>query len=174
MSKARIGLAPAAAILAAAAGCGYHVSGHGDVLPKDLKTIAVPAFSNGTTRYKLTDHLAEAVTREFISRTRYRVVSDPGQADAVLHGSVVNYVAVPIVFDTTTGRSTGVQMNVTLQISLVNRDGKVIYNRPSFEYHQRYEISIQPQAYFDESDAALDRVSKEVARSVVSAILEAF
>ena len=26
-------------------GCGYHVSGHADMLPKTIKTIAVPAFN---------------------------------------------------------------------------------------------------------------------------------
>ena len=50
--------------------CGYHVSGKGDSLPPNIKTIAVPAFLNGTTRYKLTDRLPEAVAREFITRTR--------------------------------------------------------------------------------------------------------
>lgn len=175
MNKTGILSLAAIAMAAATGGCGYHVSGHGDLLPKDIKTIAVPAFSNATTRYKLTDHLAQAITREFISRTHYRVVSDPSQADAVLHGSVINYTVFPTVFDTTTGRSTGVQMNVTLRISLVNRaTGAVIYDQPSFEVHQRYEISSQPQNYFDESGAALDRVSEEVAHSVVSAILEVF
>ena len=42
------------------------------------------------------------------------------------------------------------------------------------EVRQRYEISVDQLQYFEESDIALDRVSREVARSVVSAILEAF
>ena len=39
---------------------------------------------------------------------------------------------------------------------------------------ERYEISIDPRAYFDESEAAMLRVSRDAARSVVSAILENF
>src|SRR5438552_767428 len=50
--------------------CGYHVAGKADLVPKNVKTIAIPAFTNVTTRYKLTDRLPEAITREFISRTR--------------------------------------------------------------------------------------------------------
>ena len=61
--------------------CGYHVSGTADVLPKNVKTIAIPAFGNITTRYKLSDVLSAAVTREFISRTRYQVVTDVNSAD---------------------------------------------------------------------------------------------
>ena len=38
----------------------------------------------------------------------------------------------------------------------------------------RYEVSEFAGAYFDESDAALDRVSKQVAQQLVTSILENF
>ena len=80
--------------------CGYSVAGRGETLPKSLRTIAIPAFKNITTRYKLSDRLPEAISREFITRTRYRVVSDPTQADAVLTGAVNSYTSFPTVFPT--------------------------------------------------------------------------
>jgi len=156
--------------------CGYHVAGKADLVPKSIHTIAIPAFANITTRYKLTDHLPEAISREFIARTRYQIVNDPQAADAVLRGSVINYIAYPTVFDQQTGRASGLAVNVTMQVSLVERaTGKVIFTRPSFDVRQRYEISVSnATAYFDESDAALDRLSRDVARAVVTAILENF
>jgi hypothetical protein len=155
--------------------CGYHVAGKGDLVPKSVHTIAIPAFANITTRYKLTDHLPEAITREFIARTHYQIVTDPNQADAVLRGSVINYVAYPTLFDQQTGRASGFQVNVTMQVTFTERaTGKVIFTRPTFEMHQRYELSISAGAYFDESDAALNRLSRDVARDLVSAILENF
>ena len=155
--------------------CGYHIAGKGDLVPKSVHTIAIPAFANITTRYKLTDHLPEAITREFIARTHYQIVTDPNQADAVLRGSVINYVAYPTLFDQQTGRASGFQVNVTMQVTLTDRTtGKVIFTRPTFEMHQRYELSISAGAYFDESDAALNRLSRDVARDLVSAILENF
>ncbi len=155
--------------------CGYHVAGKGDLVPKTVHTIAIPAFSNITTRYKLTDHLPEAISREFITRTHYQIVNDANQADAVLRGSITNYVAYPTIIDQQTGRASGLQINVTLQISLTERaTGKVIYSRPSFEAHQRYELSINANTYFEESDAALDRLARDVARDLVSSILENF
>src|ERR1700675_974602 len=98
--------------------CGYHVAGKADLVPKSVHTIAIPAFANITTRYKLTDHLPQAITREFIARTRYQIVTDANQADAVLRGSIVNYVAFPTTIDQQTGRASGLQVNVTLQITL--------------------------------------------------------
>src|ERR1051326_7616092 len=75
----KIALAAAALLLSS---CGYHVAGHSDLLPQTIHTIAIPAFSNATTRYKLTERLPEALAREFIARSRYRIVSDPNKADA--------------------------------------------------------------------------------------------
>ena len=119
--------------------------------------------------------LAEATTREFISRTRYRIVADPNQADAVLNGTVTNFTSFPTVFDPSTGRASAVEVHVYMRVDLVERaTGKTIFSRPNFEVRERYQISVDPSAFFEESDTALDRLSKQTARQVVSAILENF
>ena len=156
------------------AGCGYHVAGTTDSLPKTINIIAVPAFGNASTQYKVSDLLATAVTREFISRTRYKITADPKGADAVLSGSLVNFVSYPTIVDNNSGRNTAVQVIVTVSITLRDRSGAVLFSRPNFEVHERYEISIDPRNYFDESEPAMQRVSRDVARSVVSAVLEKF
>lgn len=167
----------ALAVLAAAgvSGCGYSVAGRADLLPDSLESIAIPPFANLTIRYKLTDRLPVAISREFLSRTRYRIIDDEQQADAVLRGAVTNILSFPVIIDELSGRATGVQMNVYLQLTLAERaTGKILYDRPSIEFRQRYEISSNTAAYFEESDAALERLSQDVARTVVSSILEAF
>ncbi|MBI4908580.1 MAG: LptE family protein [Acidobacteria bacterium] len=156
-------------------GCGYHVSGHADLLPKTIKTIAVPAFGNNTTHYKLTQRMAQSVTREFNSRTRYRVVGEERNADAVLRGTVLNVLSFPTTFDTNTGRAAGVQINVIVKVELTEKaTGKVLYTNGSLEIRERYEISTNSLAYFEESEPALNRLSQQVAQGVVSAILESF
>jgi hypothetical protein len=155
--------------------CGYHVAGKANVLPKGVQTIAIPPFANLTTRDKIADLLTAAIGREFISRAHYQIVTDPNAADAVLSGAVVTFNAYPTVLDPKTGRAAGVQAIVVMQISMRERaTNAVLFNRPNMEFRQNYEISVDPKAYFDESAAAMDRLSREVARSVVSAILENF
>ena len=154
-------------------GCGYHIAGRGDLMPRTVKTIAVQPFGDATLRYKLARLLPADITRELISRTRYRIVDDPNQADAVLTGTLNNFVAYPTI--SANGRSTVVEAIVTLRVTLTNRaTGAVLFTRNGAEFRERYEISIDPKAYFDESGTAMDRLSRSVARSVVSAILEAF
>lgn len=160
---------------AALAGCGYHVGGKGDLLPTTLRTIAVPAFANGTTRYRLTEYLPGAIGREFISRTRYRVVPNRDEADAVLEGGVVNVMTAPTIMDQKTGRAAGIQVMVIMNIKLVERTtGKVLFTRENLEVRQRYEVAVDQTQYFDESTLALERLSAEIARLVVSSVLEAF
>jgi hypothetical protein len=167
---------PAIVVLALApAGCGYRVSGHADLLPKSIRSIAIPAFGNVTTRYKLADRVTQAVTQEFINRTRYQIVADANQADAILQGAVLSYSAYPTVFDPLSGRATGVQTIVLFQVSLVERaTGATLFTRPNLELRERYEISVDPKEYFDESGVAMQRLSEDAARTIVSAILENF
>jgi hypothetical protein len=156
-------------------GCGYHVAGKADLIPKNIKTIAIPAFTTNQARPKLTRLLATNIAQEFISRTKYNIVADPNQADAVLKGSLSNFVVYQTISDPTTGRATGATIVATLQITLTERaTGKVLFSRSPLEFRERYEISIDPQTYFDESGTAVERVARDAARTVVTAILENF
>jgi hypothetical protein len=175
------------AICVALGSCGYHVAGKADLVPKDVHTIAIPPFVNASVKYKLSDSLPEAISREFITRTRYKPVHDPTQADAVLTGTVVRYTAFPTLINQATGRTSGLAIIVVLSISLTERaTGKVIFARPYYEPHERYELSTPNVAasassqnaanyqYFDESGAGIQRLSRDVARDLVSSILENF
>jgi outer membrane lipopolysaccharide assembly protein LptE/RlpB len=163
------------AFAALTAGCGYHVGGNAQWMPKTIKTIAIPAFSNGTLRYKLARLLPEDITREFHTRTKYNIVADPAQADAVLTGTLISMNAYPVIFDPASGRATGVEVVVVVQVTLTERaTGKVLFTQPRLEFRERYEVSADPQTYFDESGTAIERVARDAARTVVSAILENF
>lgn len=162
-------------LLLGLASCGYKFGATDNVLPKTVHTVAIPAFGNATTRYKLTDQLPEAISREFITRTRYRVVSDPNTADAVLRGSVINYSFYPTIYDPATGRAAFAELHVTLGVTLTERaTGKVLFTRPNFEVRETYQISPDPIQYFEESEPALKRAGQQVSRSIVSAVLENF
>jgi outer membrane lipopolysaccharide assembly protein LptE/RlpB len=157
------------------ASCGYKFAVTDTVLPKTIHTIAIPAFNNLTIRYKLTDQIPEAIAREFLTRTRYKVVSDANTADAVLRGAVVNYSFNPTIFDPANGRAAYAELRVTLSVSLTERaTGKVLFNRPNFDVRETYQISPDATQYFEESDPALKRAGQQVARSIVSAVLENF
>jgi RNase P/RNase MRP subunit p29 len=119
--------------------------------------------------------MPEALAREFITRTRYRVVPDANSADMVLQGSILNYTFYPTVFDQERQRANVADLHVRLQVTLTERaSGRVLYRQPDFEVKESYQISPVPTEYFEESPFALERASKRVAQQVVTAILENF
>jgi hypothetical protein len=64
---------------------------------------------------------------------------------------------------------------VYLSVVLTNRvTGKVLYSHPNWAVHEDYEDAVDPHQFFDESGAAYDRLTKDVARDLVSAIIENF
>ena len=74
----------------------------------------------------------------------------------MLKGALTNFVAFAAVYDPISGRATGVQVIVTMQITLTERaTGKLLFQRTGYEIRERYELSVNPQAYFDESGTAI-------------------
>ncbi|HUK30745.1 MAG TPA: LptE family protein [Candidatus Acidoferrum sp.] len=161
-------------VAAALQGCGYHVGGRGSSLPATWHTIAVPAFANKTHSYKLEQRLTGAVIHEILARTAYHVVSEPAGADAVLHGEVTSIESVVATFDPTSQRATSMLVTVKIRVWLVDSDQKEVYRNDDFVFRQLYEISTDVASFFDEQSPALQRLSGDFARSLVSAILEKF
>lgn len=162
------------ALLLLLAGCGYHTAQHSVRLPADIKTIAIPSFSNQTQAYRIEQILTAAVVREFDTRTNYHITSNPADADAVLRGTVLNTQVAPLTYDSTTGRASTALVTVTTRISLTDRKGNVLYQNPGYVFHEQYQISREISSFFEEDTPALDRLSREFAHTLVADVLEAF
>src|SRR3954464_1215989 len=155
--------------------CGYHVGAKADLVPKSIETIAIPAFVSASLRYKLLDILPQQIGREFIAKTRFRVVTDPSDADAVLAGNINAAQVYPSIFDPVSGKPTSVQVLVVVSITLSERaTGRVLFSRNNMAFRQNYSIAVDPHQFFDESGPAFDRVSRDIPHDVVSAVVEAF
>jgi len=164
-------LAVALALLTA--GCGYHVAGRRDALPKTVRVIAVPALENATTSYRIEQKLTSATVHEFLAVTSYRISSNPESADAVLRGKVLSLEAVPLLFDTKTGRATTMLVTVKCQVALTQTDTqRVLFHTDNFIFREKYEISTDVKSFFEEQDPALDRLARDFAARLVAAVTE--
>jgi hypothetical protein len=170
--------------------CGYRAGGSASLLPPGLKVIAVPALKNDTSHYRIEQRMTEAVVHEFIAHTKYRIVSSEDSADAVLHGEITSFEAIPAVFDTTpnstpsttvptvnatTARATTMLVSVHMKVSLEERETKkVLYKNDDYLFREPYEISTEASKFFDEQGPALERMSRDFASRLVSDVLEDF
>jgi outer membrane lipopolysaccharide assembly protein LptE/RlpB len=162
-----------ATIPIALTGCGYHVAGGTDSLPRDIHVIAVPALENATTSYRIEQKLTSATVHEFLARTPYKVVSNPADGDAVLRGKVISLEAVPLLFDTTSGRATTMLVTVKCEVTFKQTStDKVLYHTDDFMFRSEYEISTDVTSFFGEQDPAVDRMAKDFAQRLVAAVTE--
>jgi outer membrane lipopolysaccharide assembly protein LptE/RlpB len=161
-------------LLAFATGCGYHTTAKGSSFPQ-VHTLAVPAFTNRTQTYRIEQLLTSAVVRELTTRTQYKILNDEsGDADATLKGVVVATQSAPVTYDSTTGRASSALVTVSIRVSLVDKHGTVLFENPNYVFREEYQISSQVSSFFQEEDPALDRLSRDFARSLVSNIVEGF
>ena len=166
----------AVACLSAAAciaGCGYHVAGRSDSLPKSIHVIAIPALENKTASYRIEQKLTAATVHEFLAKTQYKITSNPASGDAVLQGKVLSLEATPLLFDTASGRATTMLVTVKCEISLTEvATQKVLYHTGNFLFRNEYEISTDVKSFFEEQDPALDRLSRDFASRLVALVTE--
>jgi outer membrane lipopolysaccharide assembly protein LptE/RlpB len=156
-----------------AAGCGYHVAGRSTSLPSTIHVIAIPALENKTTSYRIEQKLTAATVHEFLAKTPYKAVSNPEAGDAVLRGKVLTVEAVPLLFDTKTGRATTMLVTVKCEITLTQSETqKVLYHNDNFLFRNEYEISTDVASFFEEQDPALDRLAQDFATRLVAAVTE--
>ncbi len=164
-------------------GCGYHVAGRSDALPKTVHVIAVPAIENKTSSYRIEQRLTAATIHEFLVHTNYKAVSSPESGDAVLRGKVLTLEAVPLIFVSTPATATtpaitrATTMLVTMKCDVTLTEAatqKVLYHSDNFVFRNEYEISSDVKSFFEEQDPALDRMAQDFAKRLVAAVTENF
>ena len=161
-------------LLALTTGCGYHTTAKGSSFPQ-VHTLAVPMFVNQTQDYRIEQILTSAVVRELTTRTQYKILNkESGDADATLKGVVVLTQTAPVTYDSTTGRASTSMVTVSMKVTMTDKSGKVLFENPNYVFREEYQISSQVESFFEEESPALDRLSRDFARSLVSTITEGF
>ena len=174
--------APVVAAGIGAASCGYALSGRGSFLPAYIRTLGIPMFGN-TTPYQTVEQLfTQKVRLEFQSSRRYTVVPTDEGVDGVVRGSIQSISLAPASLNAQQLASR-VRFTVVVKVSFEDvREQKTLWENPSLSFSDEYDLPSQSQtgaapdvaAFIGNDRVAMDRISTDFARSVVSAILEAF
>ncbi len=175
-----------AMVLAALASnsCGYALAGRGNFLPDYIRTIGVPNFENHTSFFQMAQLVTDKVRTEFIGRGNYKIVPEATGADAVLVGAITNVMIMPTNFSTEQQASRyTITVTANIQLRDVAKD-TVLWSNPAISIREEYDatsalsndpaVGVDPTSFFTQESNALERISSEFSRSVVSAILEAF
>ena len=154
-------------------GCGYHTLGAATHLPPDVHTLSMPLFASKTDAYHTETVMTDAVIREFMARTRFRVTPDAGgDADAVLHGTILKETVTPLTYNAATQESSSFLITIVASVTLTGRDGNVLYENKNYVYRQQFQSTTDLPTFIQENPAAVQRLSRDFARQLVADVLE--
>jgi hypothetical protein len=161
----------------AASACGYSLAGRGAFLPPHIRVIGVPTFTNLTPVVDIERRVTDRVVSELIGRGKYKVDRSEAGADGVLSGEISSISIAPSNWNEQR-QATKYALVLTAKIEFRDvKNNKVIWSNPAMQFREEYENSgtvTDPNAFFGQDVNALDRLAAEFARTLVSAILEAF
>ena len=166
-------------VVASVTGCGYALAGRGSSLPEHIRVIAVPLFRNTTAVPDLDRTITDRVRTELISRGKYRVEPGTTGADAIVEATITSATITPSARDQNRLASRYV-ITITASVSFKDlKTGKEIWANPGLSFRDEYPITSAASAndvaaFFGQESNAVSRLAADFARTVVSAMLEAF
>lgn len=166
------------ALVLVSSGCGYALAGRGNTLPSTILTIGIPAFINQSPIGGIDKALTEAVTVEFQTKGKYRILPQAEGVDAVLTGRVVSVIVIPVAFTANNQVSRQALLTTAaIEFREVGAD-RMIWSNPSFQVREEFDVTTgaatDAATLLTNNTNALDRLSRSFARSVVTSIFEAF
>lgn len=156
-------------------GCGYHAAGSATHIPANVHTLAVPVFSTHVQAFHTEMAFTQAMVRELNARTRYRIGTQPeSDPDATLTGSILSQTVAPLTYDSTSGQTSSYLLTVTAKIVLTARDGRILYENDAVSFRSQYQSTQDLSGFIQEDSAAVGRLARGFAQTVVSDMLESF
>jgi hypothetical protein len=174
----------AAVILALAlvsSSCGYALAGRGSFLPDYIRVIGIPPIENRSTYQQVELVLTDKIRAEFIGRGKYTVVPDASGSDAVLSAEITGISTQPIGFNESQQASRYLFI-MTMRVRLTDTStNMVLWSNDALTFREESELTsrtasptLDAASFLDQERNSFDRISNDVARTVVTAILEAF
>ena len=159
--------------------CGYALAGRGSFLPDYIKTLGIPMFGNATPYQSVEQIFTQKVRLEFQSSRLYTVVPSDEGVDGIVRGEIQSISLQPVgLNDQQLASRARVTVTVKVQFEDV-KAGKTLWENPALSFSDEYELANPSSgqdvsAFVGNDRIAVDRMSTDFARSVVSAIREAF
>ncbi len=153
----------------------YKQVGKGEALPKHIQTIAIPPFQNPSLRYKVEQRITAAMIDEVLRRQRaLQVMSKAEGADAVMLGTIKQFGYRGTLLDDF-GRARVFEVTIVAGITVRDQTrNKVLFDNQNYVFKTEYEVTGDPNNFFNEEGPAVTRLARDFAKSVLTTILEGF
>lgn len=153
-------------------GCGYHLAGVGKQLPPNIKSLAIPVFSNTSGEPAIHRNLTDIVRQTFINDRRLNLVKT-SSADLVMKGVLTEYQLRPIAFNQD-DIATEYWVYLGINIEVTDRVNKKPFLKKAFRTRWNYKAD---QDVIDAEASRLEALHQaylDVGRRLVSIVIDKF
>ncbi|MDE2292371.1 MAG: hypothetical protein KGL53_09835 [Elusimicrobia bacterium] len=141
------------------------------ILPQNIKSLAVRPVINKTQQFGLEDKFTLRIRDEFLRDGRYPIVPED-QADGVVVVTITRYILVPTQYDSVL-TPTAYKLRVLCDLDFVDRTkNQVLWTEPNLEGIQTYTASTLAGGMTEEQ--ARELVWDTLARDIVKRTIEGF
>jgi len=171
--KFRIKIIATLIVLTLISACGYHLTGTGTAsLPKHLKTVAIPVFSNTSTEPDIHRNMTNIIRQSFINDGRLKVVNRKN-ADLVMRGILNSYALQAVSYNS---NDIAVEYYVLLGVVI---DVKDMVKRKQFlkqNFTTKWDFRTTADVINSEAarQTALNNAYKELGNRLVSIVIDQF
>jgi len=163
-----------------ASSCGYALAGRGSFLPDYIRILGIPMFGNTTPNLTIEQIFTQKVREEFQASGRYTVIPSDSGADGIVRGEIQSVSSTPVGLNDAQLAS---RYRFTVIVKVAFEDvkaQKTLWENKALSFSEEYDLggpgrgAEDVAAFAGSNRAAFDRIATDFAKSVVSAILEAF
>ena len=178
MVRPGLALLTIALALAVNVSCGYSLAGRGSFLPAYIKVVGIPELLNRTSFTGIEQVFTQKIREEFAGRGRFKMDPNAAGADAVLTGEILSVAATPAGL-TDQGLASRIRFVVTIKAAFTDVMTKeVLWSNDALvlteEYEQTVRGPIEGGTLISQQRSSVDRLASDLARTLVTAITEAF
>jgi len=160
-------------LAAAALGCGQDMTYHpsAQLLPSNIKKVAVRLVINKTQQFGLEDRLTLAIRDQALRSGQYPIVPED-QADGIIQLTIQRYVLTPIQYDSTL-IPTAYKLRVIADLQFIDRaSNQILWEEKNMEGIQTYAAATSPGGLTEEQ--ARELVWDGLSRDVVTRVVQGF
>jgi len=159
------------ALCSAFIGCSSHYTPAQQVLPENIRKVAIETFKNSTVYYGMEEKLTLSSTNEFIRDGRLEVVNSQ-EADGILRGEITRYVLEPLTYDENHVVKE-YKLWILVDIMLVDRiKNEVVWQEKNLEGNYRFFVANIPGGITEEE--AREIIWEKLSRNILKRTIEGF
>ncbi|MEJ2689091.1 MAG: LPS assembly lipoprotein LptE [Deltaproteobacteria bacterium] len=153
------------------AGCGYHLLGQVSSERPSMK-LAIDIWQNQTSELAIETELLQEISR-WASKASFISLTDDQDAEYILKGKIISLRSPGRTYNAT-DQVVELQAELTVSYTLIDRQGKIIFQEPSLAMTEDYPLGTDAIRTRDNLRHALNLLFRDLAEEIYMRILIAY